>query len=86
MRPTSRALQQSVKLVLFSRANCSLCEAAKSVVCRIRKANDVAYSEIDVMTKGNEHWKSLYEFDAPVVLLSFLEYISKSDMASCMFN
>lgn len=68
MRPTVRNLQQAAKLVLFTRANCSLCEAAKSVVADVRKKHQVSYSEIDIMALGHEKWKEIYEFDVPVVI------------------
>ena len=67
MRPSLRSLEQATRLVLFTRANCSLCETAKSVVSDVRKRNVTEYSEIDIMASGNEQWKSIYEFDVPVV-------------------
>jgi hypothetical protein len=69
MKYTVRLLQNATKLVLFSRANCSLCDTAKAVVGNVRKHRSADYVEIDVMEQGNEDWKNLYEFDTPVVCL-----------------
>ena len=68
MRATLKLLRCGVRLVLFSRGDCSLCETAKAVVSNVRKKNPGSdYVEIDVMGGGNEGWRNLYEFDTPVV-------------------
>ena len=60
-------LQRAARLVLFTRSNCSLCETAKSVVSAVRKRHDVNVAQVDIMARGNEQWKDVYEFDVPVV-------------------
>lgn len=37
---------------------------------RVKKERNFAYTEIDVMQAGQEKWKSVYEFDTPVVRLT----------------
>lgn len=66
-RVTSRLLD--CRITLFTRVNCSLCDAAKSVVGNVRERRPFTYHEIDVMQPGQEKWKSVYEFDTPVVCL-----------------
>ena len=67
MRPTSRLLQHSARLTLFTRSNCSLCETAKATVSKLRAKRTFEYSEIDVMASGQDGWRKMYEFDTPVV-------------------
>jgi hypothetical protein len=69
-RATSRLLD--CRITLFTRANCSLCDTAKAVVGRVKEKRPVTYNEIDVMQPGQERWKSVYEFDTPVVCNEFL--------------
>ncbi|KAK1076282.1 hypothetical protein LTR33_009084 [Friedmanniomyces endolithicus] len=67
MRATSLLRQLGLRLTLFTRANCSLCDDAKVVLERVRIHRRFEYAEIDVMATGNGKWKALYEFDTPVV-------------------
>ena len=67
MHSSVRFLQQAAKLVLFTRSNCSLCETAKLVVNNVRERHDVDFAEVDIMAAGNEQWRTVYEFDVPVV-------------------
>ena len=61
-------LQKALQLTLFTRANCGLCQTAKSAVSGISgKVKPFSYSEVDIMDTGNERWKDVYEFDVPVV-------------------
>ena len=69
MRVLPRLLQYAARVTLFTRQNCSLCDTAKLVLKDVRKARSFEYEEIDVMSKGQEQWKAVYEFDAPVVSL-----------------
>jgi hypothetical protein len=64
-RMTSRLLD--CRITLFTRVNCSLCDTAKAVVGNVKEQRPFEYQEIDVMRPGQEKWKSLYEFDTPVV-------------------
>ncbi|KAK1068760.1 hypothetical protein LTR74_005418 [Friedmanniomyces endolithicus] len=67
MRATSSLWQLGLRLTLFTRANCSLCDDAKGVLERMGNHRRFQYAEIDVMASGNGKWKALYEFDTPVV-------------------
>ncbi|KKZ65549.1 hypothetical protein EMCG_08622 [[Emmonsia] crescens] len=76
MRPSSRLLQNT-RLTLFTRVNCSLCDAAKNTLTKLREKKPFLYSEIDVMVPQNKTWKDVYEFDVPV--LHVQRVISKSN-------
>lgn len=67
MKPTRTLFLYSARLTLFTRANCSLCDTAKSTIARLRQRREVDYSEVDVMASGQKQWKDLYEFDTPVL-------------------
>ncbi|KAK0254829.1 hypothetical protein LTR91_026430 [Friedmanniomyces endolithicus] len=67
MKATSSLRQLALRLTLFTRANCSLCDDAKAVLERTRNTRRFEYTEIDVMVTGYDKWKALYEFDTPVV-------------------
>ena len=67
MRQTVRLLQHRTLLTLFTRQNCSLCDDAKSVVSNLTQKKAFDFHQVDVMASDQQHWKILYEFDAPVV-------------------
>ncbi|TKA80420.1 hypothetical protein B0A55_03392 [Friedmanniomyces simplex] len=67
MRATAVLLQRALRLTVFTRAHCSLCDDAKAVLWKLREKRDFEYAEVDVMATGNREWKDLYEFDTPVV-------------------
>ncbi len=67
MRHTLVLLQNSARLTLFTRKNCSLCDTAKHVIDQVDKRKTLDYTEIDVMESGQQKWKDLYEYDTPVV-------------------
>ena len=69
MQTTKRILQHTAQVTLFTRANCSLCDNAKSTIKAVEKRRAFQYDQIDVMTEGQERWKLLYEYDTPVVRL-----------------
>lgn len=64
-RATSRLLQ--CRITFFTRSSCGLCDTAKSVVQGVNAKRPLEYREINVMEPGQEKWKSVYEFDTPVV-------------------
>ncbi|KAF2833353.1 hypothetical protein CC86DRAFT_399980 [Ophiobolus disseminans] len=70
-RATSRLLD--CRITFFTRSPCGLCDTAKAVVQSVNAQRPVAYKEINVMEPGHEQWKSLYEFDTPVI------HIDKAD-------
>ena len=67
MFPTRVLLSYTVRLTLFTRPNCSLCDTSKQVVANVQKHRKFDYSEIDVMMPGNKVWKDVYEIDVPVL-------------------
>lgn len=67
MRPTLALCMHSARITLFTRANCSLCSTAKTVISNLGKKRSFEYNEVDVMAAGQQQWKDLYEFDTPVV-------------------
>ena len=67
MRQTQRLLKHKTLLTLFTRANCSLCDNAKSVIEELTKKKNFDFHQVDVMAPDHRQWRLLYEFDAPVV-------------------
>jgi glutaredoxin len=59
----------SAKLTLFTRANCSLCDVAKSKIADVQKKRTVQYNEIDVMKDDPAlaKWREMYEYETPVL-------------------
>ncbi len=68
---SQKLMQHSVNVVLFTRPNCALCESAKVVVQSVLRVRSFEYSEVNVMSPGQESWRRLYEFDTPVVRPKF---------------
>lgn len=66
MRPSTRLLN-ACRITLFTRPNCSLCDDAKAVLSTVWDKRPFDFSEVKVMTPGQEAWKKVYEFDTPVV-------------------
>ncbi|KAF1968387.1 glutaredoxin 2 [Bimuria novae-zelandiae CBS 107.79] len=64
-RVTSRLLES--RITFFTRSPCSLCDTAKAVVQNVKKERNFTYEEINVMEPGQEGWKTVYEFDTPVI-------------------
>lgn len=64
MRP---ALVLRAHLTLFTRANCGLCDTAKTRIVELQKKRRVAYTEIDIMADGQKQWRDVYDFDVPVL-------------------
>lgn len=67
MRATTRLLQHTLRLTLFTHEHCSLCVDVKSVMSRVWDRRHFDYKEIDILASENSKWKKLYEFDIPVV-------------------
>lgn len=83
MRASAAFRMHSARLTLFTRANCSLCDTAKTHVTVVRQKRVVDYSEIDVMAQGEEKWKDLYEYDTPVLHVQRVSHTySKPDVVS----
>lgn len=67
MHPTLALRVSTVRLTLFTRANCGLCDVAKSRIGELQKKRSINYSEIDIMAPGQEKWRDIYDFDVPVL-------------------
>lgn len=67
MFPTRALFSNTVRVTLFTRANCGLCVTAKNTVAQLNKRKPFDYHEVDIMVPGNEAWKNVYEFDVPVL-------------------
>jgi hypothetical protein len=64
-RATSRLLE--CRITFFTRTPCGLCDTAKAVVHNVKSQRAFQYQEINVLDPGQERWKSVYEYDTPVV-------------------
>ncbi|WPG99580.1 glutaredoxin 2 [Acrodontium crateriforme] len=67
MAMKATCILRSIRLTLFTRENCSLCDTAKVVVNKVKQTQPFEYQEINVMAASQEKWKDLYEFDTPVL-------------------
>lgn len=67
MKPTPRLLQHALRLTLFTHEHCSLCVNVKDVMAKVWDRRHFEYGEVDILAPENQKWKSLYEFDIPVV-------------------
>lgn len=64
MHPT-RALSQKVRLTLFTRVNCSLCDVVKHTLDKVQPRKPFLYSEVDVMK--DKAWTKAYQYEVPVL-------------------
>ena len=69
MHPTLALRLSRVQLTLFTRANCGLCDVAKSRLLKFNKkqAEPIKYTEVDIMEEGQQKWRDAYDFDVPVL-------------------
>jgi hypothetical protein len=81
MKPTVPLLQRALRITLFTRPNCSLCDNARVVLSRVWGKRPFEYEEIDVMKPEGRVWKDLYEFDTPVVRLPL-----RMSFRPCLFD
>lgn len=65
----TRRLLHACRITLFSRDTCGLCTQAKGVLSNVWDKRHFDYTEVD-LTKS-EKWRNLYDFDIPVVSLTF---------------
>jgi glutaredoxin len=70
MRSTAILLRQTLRLTLFTRPNCSLCDDAKGVLSKVWDRRPFEYDEVNVMDSKQGKWKAVYEFDTPVVCIT----------------
>ncbi|KAI1908601.1 hypothetical protein LOZ53_004370 [Ophidiomyces ophidiicola] len=64
MRPT-RLLSQNLRLTLFTRVNCSLCDVVKHTLDQVQKRRPFIYAEVDVMKQ--KEWTRAYQYEVPVL-------------------
>ncbi|KAI1616933.1 glutaredoxin-like protein [Exophiala viscosa] len=67
MRASLTLRAASARLTLFTRPNCGLCDTAKLRLIEVQKRRTVDYSEIDIDAAGQGQWKSVYDYDVPVL-------------------
>ncbi|KAK8193736.1 hypothetical protein HDK77DRAFT_480963 [Phyllosticta capitalensis] len=67
MRATPSLLQRICRITFFYRQNCALCDNAKQTLSNVWDKRPFHYTEIDVMSAGQQKWKDVYEFDTPVI-------------------
>jgi hypothetical protein len=74
MRASLTRLSQ-IHLTLFTRANCGLCDTAKSRLTEFRGKHSlpVNYLEVDIMAAGQRQWRDVYDFDVPVLHIDSTE-------------
>lgn len=83
MRVSYSLLNHSSRIVLFTRERCSLCDVAKGVVKSVASTRHFDYQEIDVMRKGQEEWRRLYQYETPVVHVQRVTHIyAKPDIVT----
>jgi hypothetical protein len=74
----TRSLLHSCRITLFSRDNCGLCSQAKSVLSEVWDKRPFAYKEVDLAKPESEPWRNLYDFDIPVVCVTWFYKLSGS--------
>ncbi|GAM82103.1 hypothetical protein ANO11243_000820 [Dothideomycetidae sp. 11243] len=67
MRVSQALRRYACRITLFTRDNCSLCNDAKHVLSKVWDRRPYEYDEVDVMAEDQNSWKSVYEFDTPVI-------------------
>ena len=70
----TRQLFQACRITLFTRETCGLCSQAKGVLSTVWDRRPFVYKEIDVDKSQVKTWKELYDYDVPVVRLSYPAY------------
>lgn len=75
MHPTIALRLSRVQLTLFTRANCGLCDVAKSRLVEFNKnqSEPIKYTEVDIMAPGQQKWKDAYDFDVPVLHIDAIQ-------------
>ena len=81
MHATLGLFRPMVRLTLFTRSNCGLCDTAKANISEYLKLQQqqqqkqqqqqqhkgTEYSEVDIMAPENQNWRQIYDFDVPVL-------------------
>lgn len=72
MHSSMRLYYSNLKLTLFSKDNCGLCDKAKDVMSQVLKNNQelrrkAEYKIVDINDPANKDWWEKYCFDIPVL-------------------
>ena len=70
MHPSRCLLQHATRIVLYTRAQCALCDEAKIVLKRVWEKRPFEFQEVDVMARENRQWRKPYQFETPVVRMT----------------
>jgi zinc finger CCHC domain-containing protein 8 len=62
------------KVTLFTRPHCHLCHAVHYVIARVAADTPLQLEVIDIDAPGQEHWRTLYTHDIPVVHIDGREH------------
>ncbi|KAI9924877.1 hypothetical protein ASPWEDRAFT_40556 [Aspergillus wentii DTO 134E9] len=81
MFPTRALFSQAVRVTLFTRAGCGLCDTAKHAVTQVHKRKPFDYSELDIMVPDNKPWRDVYEFDVPVLHVQSIQDQAKQALS-----
>ncbi|KAF9889751.1 hypothetical protein FE257_007057 [Aspergillus nanangensis] len=79
MLPTALRLSSAVRVTLFTRAGCGLCDTAKLNVTALHKRRPFDYAEVDIGLPAHQSWKDVYDFDVPVLHVQSVKDDSLSD-------
>lgn len=85
---TGRILQNAsnIKLTLFSKQQCGLCDTAKSVMEQVIQTPDFSkchYEVVDITDPDHKQWWDKYCYDIPVL---HVENTSTSDRVGKLFH
>lgn len=69
MRLTRSLWNDLVRVTLFTRDGCGLCDTAKASLIEAQKRRPFNLDERDIMQPDNKQWRDVYDFDVPVVCL-----------------
>lgn len=67
MFATRRLLQHASRITLFTRETCGLCKQAKGVLSDVWDKRPFEYTEVNVDKPESKPWRTLYDYDVPVV-------------------
>ncbi|KAF3282785.1 hypothetical protein TWF970_001520 [Orbilia oligospora] len=79
---TSRIPWNLLRLTLFTKKDCSLCQTASlnAVNWRlVETGNKAQYKSVDIFGPGNEKWHDAYVFDVPVISINQISLNTKMD-------
>ena len=60
--------------MLFTRAGCHLCEAAREIIERTRVIIPFGFEQVDIDDPANEQWLDAYDHEVPVIHIDGSEF------------